>query len=73
MRLGTKEVKKTRLRYHGGLHSGFEFIPECIRTAIPPLANGSSQPSVFNVVNNLGALGYKPLVNVDALKPVRRR
>jgi oxaloacetate decarboxylase (Na+ extruding) subunit alpha len=199
LRLGTKEVKKTRLRYHGGLHSGFEFIPECIRrlviqtvvkygmtltrtsnawndftalgkevvelrklgmetvmnliysisprhtdeyyaqkardaaalrpyricfkdvggmltpdrtralvrlikqntgdiplefhahcnnglapfnlleavkesvrivhTAIPPLANGSSQPSVFNVVNNLSALGYKPLVNVDALKP----
>ena len=199
LRLGTKEVKKTRLRYHGGLHSGFEFIPECIRrlviqtvvkygmtltrtsnawndfaalgkevvelrklgmetvmnliysisprhtdeyyaqkardaaalrpyricfkdvggmltpdrtralvrlikqstgdiplefhahcnnglapfnlleavkegvrivhAAIPPLANGSSQPSVFNVVNNLGALGYKPLVNLDALKP----
>ena len=199
LRLGTKEVKKTRLRYHGGLHSGFEFVPECIRrllihtvvkhgvtltrtsnawndfgvlgkevtelrklgmetvinliysisprhtdayyaqkardaaalrpyricfkdvggmltpdrtrtlvrlikqstgaiplefhahcnnglapfnlleavkegirivhTAIPPLANGSSQPSVFNVVNNLGALGYKTLVNVDALKP----
>jgi oxaloacetate decarboxylase alpha subunit len=199
LRLGTKEVKKTCLRYHGGLHSGFEFIPECIRrlliqtvvkhgvtltrtsnawndfavlgqevmelrklgmetvinliysisprhtdeyytqkardaaalrpyricfkdvggmltpdrtralvrlikqstgdiplefhahcnnglapfnlleavkegvqivhTAIPPLANGSSQPSVFNVVNNLGALGYKPLVNVAALKP----
>ncbi len=201
LRLGTKEIKKTRLRYHGGLHSGFEFIPECIRrlviqtvarygidltrtsnawnnfellgkeaielkklgmdtvmnliysisprhtdeyyaqkardaaalkpyrlcfkdvggmltpdrtrdlvrlikqnigdiplefhahcnnglapfnlleavkqgvrivhTAIPPLANGSSQPSVFNVVNNLHALGYKPLVDVDALAPVR--
>ena len=201
LRLGTKEIKKTRLRYHGGLHSGFEFIPECIRrlviqtvakygidltrtsnawnnfkalgreakelkklgmdtvmnliysisprhtdeyyaqkardaaalkpyrlcfkdvggmltpertrtlvrlikqnignvplefhahcnnglapfnlleavkqgvrivhTAIPPLANGSSQPSIFNVVSNLRALGYKPLVNVDALAPVR--
>jgi oxaloacetate decarboxylase (Na+ extruding) subunit alpha len=201
LRLGTKEIKKTRLRYHGGLHSGFEFIPECIRrlviqtvarygidltrtsnawnnfellgkeavelkklgmdtvmnliysisprhtdeyyvqkardaavlrpyricfkdvggmltpdrtrelvrlirqnigdiplefhahcnnglapfnlleavkqgvrivhTAIPPLANGSSQPSVFNVAGNLRALGYKPLVNLDALPPVR--
>ena len=201
LRLGTKEIKNTRLRYHGGLHSGFEFIPLCIRrlviqtvvkygidltrtsnawndyellgkealelkklgmdtvmnliysisprhtdeyyaqkardaaalkpyrlcfkdvggmltpertrdlvrliqqnigdtplefhahcnnglapfnlleavkagvrivhTAIPPLANGSSQPSVFNVVNNLTALGYKPLVNTDALPPVR--
>jgi oxaloacetate decarboxylase alpha subunit len=200
LRLGTKEIKKTRLRYHGGLHSGFEFIPECIRrlviqtvvkygvtltrtsnawnnfellgseakelkklgmetvmnliysisprhtdeyyaqkardaaalkpyrlcfkdvggmltpertralvrlirqnapdvplefhahcnnglapfnlleavkegirivhTAIPPLANGSSQPSVFNVAGNLRALGYKPLVDLDALPPV---
>jgi oxaloacetate decarboxylase alpha subunit len=200
LRLGTKEIKKTRLRYHGGLHSGFEFIPACIRrlviqtvvkygvtltrtsnawndfvalgqevtelrklgmdtvmnliysisprhtdeyyaqkardaaalrpyricfkdvggmltpdrtralvrlikqhtgdiplefhahcnnglapynlleavnegihvvhTAIPPLANGSSQPSVFNVVNNLQALGYKSSVNLTALKPV---
>lgn len=200
LRLGTKEIKRTRLRYHGGLHSGFEFIPECIRrlviqtivkygvtltrtsnawnnyellgreaselkklgmetvmnliysisprhtdeyyaqkardaaalnpyrlcfkdvggmltpertrtlvrlikqnapavplefhahcnnglapfnlleavkegirivhTAIPPLANGSSQPSVFNVANNLRALGYKPQVNVNVLPPV---
>ncbi len=200
LRLGTKEIKHTRLRYHGGLHSGFEFIPDCIRrlliqtvvkfgvtltrtsnawndfsvlgkevaelrklgmetvmnliysisprhtdayyaqkardaaelrpyrlcfkdvggmltpertrdlvrlikenagdvplefhahcnnglapfnlleavkegirvvhTAIPPLANGSSQPSVFNVVNNLDALGYESRINIDALKPV---
>ncbi len=201
LRLGTKEVKKTRLRYHGGLHSGFEWIPDCIRrlviqtvakygidltrtsnywndfvalgkeaaelrklgmetvmnliysisprhtdeyyaqkareaaaikpyrlcfkdvggmltpertralvrlikqesgdiplefhahcnnglapfnlleavkegirivhTAIPPLANGSSQPSVFNVAGNLRALGYEPLVNLAALGPVQ--
>jgi oxaloacetate decarboxylase alpha subunit len=201
LRLGTKEIKKTRLRYHGGLHSGFEFIPDCIRrlvietvvkygvtltrtsnawndfeslgkearelrklgmetvmnliysisprhtdeyytqrardaaalrpyricfkdvggmltpertrtlmrlikqnigatplefhahcnnglapfnlleavkegvrivhTAIPPLANGSSQPSVFNVAGNLRALGYRPLVNLDVLPAVR--
>ena len=201
LRLGTQQIKKTRLRYHGGLHSGFEFIPKCIRqlliqtvvkygidltrtsnawndfaalgkevaelkklgmdtvmnliysisprhtdeyyaqkardaaalkpyrlcfkdvggmltpdrtrelvrlikqnigdiplefhahcnnglgpfnlleavkegvrivhTAIPPLANGSSQPSVFNVVGNLRALGYKPLINMDSLPAVR--
>ena len=41
-----------------------------VHTAIPPLANGSSQPSVFNVANNLRALGYNPLVNVDVLAPV---
>lgn len=199
LRLGTQQIKKTRLRYHGGLHSGFEFIPKCIRqlliqtvvkygidltrtsnawndfaalgkeaaelknlgmdtvmnliysisprhtdeyyaqkardaaalkpyrlcfkdvggmltpdrtrdlvrlikqnigdiplefhahcnnglgpfnlleavkegvrivhTAIPPLANGSSQPSVFNVVGNLRALGYKPLINMEHCPP----
>ena len=42
-----------------------------VHTAIPPLANGSSQPSVFNVANNLRALGYTPSVNLAALAPVR--
>ena len=42
-----------------------------VHTAIPPLANGSSQPSVFNVAGNLRALGYNPLVNLDALPAVR--
>lgn len=29
-----------------------------LNTAIPPLAYGSSQPSVFNIVRNLATLGY---------------
>ena len=41
-----------------------------VHTSIPPLANGSAQPSVFNVVNNLRALGYQPLVNEKVLAPV---
>ena len=41
-----------------------------VHTSIPPLANGSAQPSVFNVVNNLRALGYKPVVNEKVLAPV---
>jgi len=41
-----------------------------VHTSVPPLANGSAQPSVFNVVNNLRALGYKPLVNEKVLVPV---
>jgi oxaloacetate decarboxylase alpha subunit len=36
------------------------------------LANGSAQPSVFNVVQNLRALGYKPLVNEKVLPPVEQ-
>jgi oxaloacetate decarboxylase alpha subunit len=41
-----------------------------VHTAIPPLANGSSQPSIFNFVANARALGYWPQVDVDAVKPV---
>ena len=41
-----------------------------LHTAIPPLANGSSQPSIFNVARNLRALGFTPVVNEMAAKPV---
>ena len=30
VREGTKRIKKTRLRYHGGMHSAFEKTPHCI-------------------------------------------
>lgn len=40
-----------------------------IHTAVPPLADGASQPSVFTVVNNLRACGFD--VDVD-LEPLRR-
>ena len=43
-----------------------------IHTAVPPLAYGSSQPSVFNVEANLRALGYDPDVDVSALRPVEK-
>ena len=41
-----------------------------LHTAVPPLANGSSQPSLLNVARNLRALGYTPIVNDEAVKPV---
>ena len=41
-----------------------------INTAIPPLANGSSNPSVFNVAANAAALGFTPMIDLDALRPV---
>jgi oxaloacetate decarboxylase alpha subunit len=44
-----------------------------IHTAIPPLANGSSQPSIFNVAKNLRPLGFIPVINEEALKPVVER
>ncbi|MGH7847828.1 MAG: biotin carboxyl carrier protein [Candidatus Binatia bacterium] len=42
-----------------------------LHTAIPPLANGSSQPSIFNVAKNLRALGYTPCVDEKTAEPVR--
>lgn len=41
-----------------------------LHTAVPPLANGSSQPSILNVARNLRALGYTPVVNDHEVKPV---
>jgi oxaloacetate decarboxylase alpha subunit len=42
-----------------------------LHTAVPPLANGSSQPSILNVARNLRALGYTPVVNDEEVKPVK--
>jgi oxaloacetate decarboxylase alpha subunit len=41
-----------------------------LHTAIPPLANGSSQPSILNVARNLRALGYTPAFSEADVKPV---
>jgi oxaloacetate decarboxylase alpha subunit len=41
-----------------------------LHTALPPLANGSSQPSLFNVARNLRILGYAPSLNEQELMPV---
>jgi oxaloacetate decarboxylase alpha subunit len=43
-----------------------------VNTAIPPLADGSSNPSLFNVARNARALGYTPTVDEEALKPVEK-
>jgi len=42
-----------------------------INTAIPPLANGSSNPSIFNVAKNACALGYEPLIDESVLQPIQ--
>jgi oxaloacetate decarboxylase alpha subunit len=44
-----------------------------IHTAIPPLAHGTSQPSVFNVAANLRALGYTPAVDEAPLRAASER
>jgi len=41
-----------------------------VNTAIPPLAEASSNPSIFNVARNARALGYAPVIDEEILKPV---
>ncbi len=43
-----------------------------INTAIPPLADGSGNPSIFNVAMNARALGYKTLINEAPLRQVAK-
>ncbi len=44
-----------------------------IHTAVPPLAYGTSQPSIFNVAANLRALGYTPVVDEAPLRVASER
>ncbi len=46
---------------------------QTLHTAVPPLANGSSQPSIFNVARNLRLMGHSPRVNVEVLERVSER
>ena len=41
-----------------------------VNTGIPPLADGSALPSIFNVARNLRALGYQPVIDEAVLHPV---
>lgn len=41
-----------------------------LHTAIAPLANGSSQPSVQNVINNARSMGYAPTIDEETVKPI---
>jgi oxaloacetate decarboxylase alpha subunit len=41
-----------------------------VNTAIPPLSDSASLPSVFNVARNARALGYAPRVDEDMIRPV---
>jgi len=41
-----------------------------VNTGIPPLADGSALPSIFNVTHNLRTLGYQPVIDEEMLRPV---
>jgi oxaloacetate decarboxylase (Na+ extruding) subunit alpha len=70
------------LEFHAHCNNGLaplnalEAVKEGIRyihTAVPPLANGTSQPSIFNVAANLRALGYTPVVDEAPLRALSER
>ena len=42
-----------------------------IHTSVPPLANASAQPSIFNMLRNVRAMGHTVSVNEEVLKPVQ--
>jgi oxaloacetate decarboxylase alpha subunit len=44
-----------------------------INTGIPPLANGTALPNLFNVAANLRAMGYTPVFDEEAARRVERR
>jgi oxaloacetate decarboxylase alpha subunit len=44
-----------------------------LHTAVPPLASGSSQPSIFSVARNARLMGYAPKVDEKLLRPVAER
>ena len=67
------------IEFHGHCNTGLmqacyaeamDLGVETVHTAIPPLADGSSQPSVFNVENNARLLGREPTIDVSKLEPV---
>ena len=45
---------------------------QIVDTAIPPLANASSNPSIFNVAQNARSLGYSPIIDQETLRPVTK-
>ena len=74
-----KNAGKVPVEYHAHCNNGLATLcyleavklgVTSLHTAVPPLANGSSQPSIMNVARNLRALGYTPVVNDEAVKPV---
>jgi oxaloacetate decarboxylase (Na+ extruding) subunit alpha len=68
VKLIRENVGDTTLEFHAHCNNGLapfnllEAVKEGIRivhTSVPPLANGSAQPSIFNVARNLRALVYR--------------
>ena len=51
---------------------GMKLGMRSINTALPPLADASSNPSLFNVAKNARALGYDTAIDEEVLVPVSK-
>ena len=76
-----RETKAIPLEFHTHCNTGLGSLccleaiklgVTSINTAIPPLADGSSNPSIFNVAMNARALGFTTRIDEEVLGPVRR-
>jgi oxaloacetate decarboxylase alpha subunit len=76
-----KNIGAVPLEFHAHCNNGLAPVNyleamklgvKILHTAVPPLANGSSQPSIFNLAANARATGFKALVDLEAIKPVER-
>ena len=74
-----RAIGRIPLEFHGHCNNGLGPVNllemakagvSLMHCAVPPLANGSSQPSVFAAVRNLRALGFDCDLDVDSLLPV---
>jgi oxaloacetate decarboxylase (Na+ extruding) subunit alpha len=74
-----KNIGNVPLEFHAHCNNGmapFNYLEAMklgvtkLHTGIPPLANGSGQPSIFNIAVNARALGFQPQIDLAAVKPV---
>ena len=78
----TENVGDIELEFHAHSNNGLSPLNalevakggiKYIHTAVPPLANGTSQPSIFNVAQNLRALGFDAVIDEEALRPAEEK
>jgi oxaloacetate decarboxylase alpha subunit len=81
IQLITQNIGDIPLEFHAHCNNGLAPLNylealklgvDVLHTAIPPLANGSSQPSIFNIAANAAALGYRLPVDLAAIRPVEK-
>lgn len=79
--LVVREAGGIPLEFHGHCNNGFGSYSalvavdagfQTLHTAIPPLADGTSLPSIFDVAANLRERGHTPAVDTEPLQAVSR-